>query len=84
MKKISCRLTALLFLLAFGMFLTMAKPASAHPKFQLSTDDGDEEPSDGEGCVKVPELDPSAMANGLALCLGGTLLVLERVRRRRR
>jgi hypothetical protein len=94
MKKISCRLTPLLFFFAFGMFLTMANPAFAHhPKEGPSNEgpsyEGDEEgpsdecPSPGSR-LDAPEFDSAALTSGLALCVGGTLMVLERVRRRRR
>jgi hypothetical protein len=91
MKKISFRLIALLFFVAFGMFfLTMAKPAFAHqlegPSYEGLSNEGDDEgecPSPGPR-LNVPEFDPAALTSGLALCLGGTLMVLERIRRRRR
>jgi hypothetical protein len=87
MKKISSRLIPLLFFVAFGMpFLTMAKPAFAH-HFEAPSNDGDEDGlSDGGPgvrCVNVPEFDPAALTSGLALCVGGSLILLERIRRRR-
>jgi hypothetical protein len=99
MKKISFRLMALLFFVAFGMFfLTMAKPAFAHqlegPSYESISyqgpNEGDDEEGSGDECappgprVNVPEFDPAALTSGLALCLGGTLMLLERIRRRRR
>ena len=92
MKKISSRLILLLFFVAFGMpFVTMAKPAFAHhfegPSYEGPSNDGDEDGPLDEGpgvrCVKVPEFDPAALTSGLALCVGGSLMLLERIRRRR-
>jgi hypothetical protein len=93
MKKISSRLIPLLFFVAFGMpFLTMAKPAFAHhgfeaPSYEGPSNEGDEDgPSDegpGVRSVSVPEFDPAALTSGLALCVGGSLMLLERIRRRR-
>jgi hypothetical protein len=78
------------------MFLTMAKPVFAHhpegPSNEGPSYEGDEglsyeEPSDecpSPGTrVDAPEFDPAALTSGLALCVGGSLMLLERIRRRR-